>query len=87
MVRPQVSDGGWLLIRRVAANILNNQSQTADMRWSSSLEFGRGANKSSPSKLVMLPNTVQGIGLGWMGNMDRIDLAVDTDRLRAVWNR
>jgi hypothetical protein len=42
---------GWrngLQILRVAANILNKQSQTADRVWSSSLKVGRGANNSSP---------------------------------------
>jgi hypothetical protein len=33
---------------RVAANILNKQSQTADKEWSSSWEVGQGADKSSP---------------------------------------
>jgi len=32
---------------RVAANILNKQSQTADKGWSSSLGVGRGANNAS----------------------------------------
>ena len=41
---------------RVAADILNKQSQTADKGWSSILGVGRGANKSSPSKLAMLHN-------------------------------
>jgi hypothetical protein len=41
MARPQVADGGdGLQIWRVAANILNKQSRTADSRWSSSLEMG-----------------------------------------------
>jgi hypothetical protein len=35
---------GW----RVAANILNKQSRTANKGWSSSLGVGRGANNSSP---------------------------------------
>jgi len=35
-------------IRRVAANILNKQSRTADTGWSSSLGVGRGANNSYP---------------------------------------
>jgi hypothetical protein len=42
---------GWrngLQLRRVAANILNKQSRTADKGWSSSLVVGRGANSSSP---------------------------------------
>ena len=33
---------------RVAANILNKQSQTADKGWSSSFGVGQGANNSSP---------------------------------------
>ena len=37
-----------LPIWRVAANILNTQSRTADKGWSSSLGVGRGANNSSP---------------------------------------
>ena len=37
-------------IWRVAANILNKQSWTADKGWSSSLGVGRGANSSSPKK-------------------------------------
>ena len=35
-------------IWRVAANILNKQSRTADEGWSSSLGVGRGANNTSP---------------------------------------
>jgi hypothetical protein len=45
------SDCGWregLHIRRVAANILNKQSRTADKGWFSSLGVGRGANNTSP---------------------------------------
>jgi hypothetical protein len=38
MARPQFADGGdSLQIWRVAANILNKQSRTADRGWSSSL--------------------------------------------------
>jgi hypothetical protein len=48
MVRPQVADGGNALqVWRVAANILNKQSQTADKGWTSSLGAGHGANNSS----------------------------------------
>jgi len=47
MERPRVADGGdGLQIWRVAANILNKQSRTAEKSWSSSLGVGRGANKS-----------------------------------------
>ena len=35
-------------IWRVAANILNKQSRTAEKGWSSSLGVGRGCNNSSP---------------------------------------
>jgi hypothetical protein len=49
MARPQVADGGnGLQIWRVAANILNKQSRTADKGWSSILGVGRAANNSSP---------------------------------------
>jgi len=41
---------------RVAANILNKQSRTADKGWSSSLTVGRGANNSSPLKRILLRN-------------------------------
>jgi hypothetical protein len=49
MASPQVTDGGdSLQFLRVAANILNKQSRTADKGWSSSLGFGRRADNSSP---------------------------------------
>jgi hypothetical protein len=41
---------------RVAGNILNKQSRTADRGCSSSLGFGRGANNSSLKKRIMLRN-------------------------------
>jgi hypothetical protein len=49
MAHPQVADGGeGLQTWRVAANILNKQTRTADNVWSSSLGVRRGANNSSP---------------------------------------
>jgi hypothetical protein len=49
MASPQVADGGDAIqIWRVAANILNKQSWTADKGWSSRLVVGRGANNASP---------------------------------------
>jgi hypothetical protein len=48
MARPQVADGDSLQIWKVAPNILNKQSRTADKGWSFSFGAGRGANKSSP---------------------------------------
>jgi hypothetical protein len=41
---------------RVAANILNKQSRTAEKGCVSSLGVGRGANNSSPLKLSLLRN-------------------------------
>jgi len=81
MVHPQVADGECPLIWRVAANMLNKKSRTADKGWSYRLEFGRCANKSSQSKLEMLQNIVQGIRRGGMGSMDWIDLALDRNSL------
>jgi hypothetical protein len=57
---------GWrevLQVRRVAANILNKQSLTADKGWSSSLGVGRGAdnphrkNFSIVTKCFKVPRT------------------------------
>jgi hypothetical protein len=49
MARPRVADrGDGLQVWRVAANILNKQSRTADSGWSSSLGVGRGANNPPP---------------------------------------
>jgi hypothetical protein len=47
MACPQVADRGvGLQIWRVAANILNKESRTADKVWSSRLGVGLGANNS-----------------------------------------
>jgi hypothetical protein len=49
MACPEVEDrGDGLQIWRVAANILNKQSQTADNGWSSSFGVGHGVKNSSP---------------------------------------
>jgi hypothetical protein len=48
--RPRVADGGeGLRIWRVAANILNKQSRTADTEWSSSFGGERRANRPLPA--------------------------------------
>jgi hypothetical protein len=48
MARPQVADGGdGLQIWRVAANILNKQSRTADKGGPPAWGVERGANNSS----------------------------------------
>jgi hypothetical protein len=61
MARPQVADGGdGLQMWRVAANILNKQSQrTADRGWPSRLSVGRGAKKNSN----LLRNITESLGL------------------------
>ena len=80
-------------ICRVAANILNKQSRTADKAWSSSLGIGRGANNFSPQKHIMLPTIhKESLGLGliiWPGSwmwrgMDWIGLSEDRDRWRTL---
>jgi hypothetical protein len=49
MARPRVADrGDGLQIWRVAANIFNKQSRTADSGWSSRLGVGRWANNLPP---------------------------------------
>jgi hypothetical protein len=61
----QVADGGdSLQIWRVAANILNKQSRTADKGWSSSLWVGCGANNSSPLKIILLRKFLRSLGPG-----------------------
>jgi hypothetical protein len=54
MVYPHIVDRGEeLQIWRVTADILNNQSQTANKEWSYSLGV-EGANNSPPYKTNML---------------------------------
>jgi len=63
--RPLVADGGnGLQIRKVAANILNKQSLTADNGWPSSLLVGRVSNSSSPKTFNLFRNVTQGTGVG-----------------------
>jgi hypothetical protein len=53
VARPQVAVGGdGLQIRRVAANILNKQSRTADMGWSSSFRLGGGLTNPIVKTLI-----------------------------------
>jgi hypothetical protein len=64
MARPQVADGGeGLQIWRVAVNILNKQSRTADNGWSSSSEVGQGITAPHHKKTSMLQNVAMGLGL------------------------
>jgi hypothetical protein len=65
MARPLVANGGdGLQIWRVAANILNKQSRSADKGWSSSLGVGRGAYNSSPQKIKLLRKFTRSLGRG-----------------------
>jgi len=46
MARPRAADGGdGLQIWKIAANVINKQSRTANKEWSPSLGVGHGANK------------------------------------------
>jgi hypothetical protein len=73
MARPQVADeGNALEVWRVAANILNKQSQIADKGQSFSLGFGCGANKSSPHKISLLRKITRSLGPGripWINDL------------------
>jgi hypothetical protein len=63
--RPQVTDGGeGLQIWRVAANILNKQSRTADKGWPSNLGVGRGLTPPHRKKRNTLRNVTKGLGIG-----------------------
>jgi hypothetical protein len=60
-VRPPVADGGYdVQIWRVAVNISNKQSPTADKVWSTSLRVGRGVNISLTYRNSSLLNATQG---------------------------
>jgi hypothetical protein len=65
MARPQVADGGdGLQMWRVAANILNKQSRTADMAWSSSLGVGRGLTTPTVKPFNLLRIVTKSLGPG-----------------------
>jgi hypothetical protein len=77
MAGPRVADGGeGPQMCRVAANILNKQSQTADKWWSYSLGVDRGANNSSPEKeSYVLRNVSKCLGPGLILWNDLLDTA------------
>jgi hypothetical protein len=65
MARPQVADrGDGLQMWRVAANILNNQSRTADSWWSSSLGLGGWLTTPHHKTACLLRNTAHRLGPG-----------------------
>jgi hypothetical protein len=67
IVCPQVAEGGdGLQIWRIVVRILNKQSGATNKGWSSALGVGRGANNSSPSKIIVIQNVTKGLGPGWI---------------------
>jgi hypothetical protein len=69
MVHPQVVDEE-LQMWRVTANILNRQSQTADKRWSSSLEVARAANNSALEKKIQQVTKYDTGPQTWMNSLE-----------------
>jgi hypothetical protein len=73
MVRPRVADGGdGLQIWRVAANVLNKQSRTAEKGWFYRLGVGRWAGNSLPKKISLLRKRSQSLGPGripWINDL------------------
>jgi hypothetical protein len=65
VARPRVADrGDGLQIWRVAANILNEQSRTADSGWSSSLGVGRWVTTLPRKTQYLLRTTTHSLGTG-----------------------
>jgi hypothetical protein len=65
MARPRVADrGDCLQIWRVAVNMLNKQSRTADSGWSSSLGVGRGLTTLPRKTQYLLRITTHSLGTG-----------------------
>jgi hypothetical protein len=63
MARPRVADrGDGLQIWKVAANILNKQSRTADSGWSSSLGLGGGLTTLPRKTQYLLRITTHSFG-------------------------
>jgi len=90
MVCLRFADGGdGLQMWRVAVNMLNKQSQTADKRRLSGLGIWWGSNSPSPLKISFYGNVTQGLGPRQrkiMLDLDWIFLAQDRDQWRAVVN-
>jgi hypothetical protein len=56
--------GDGLQVWRVAANILNKQSRTADKGWSSMCGVGSGFNNTI--RIILLRNVSKGFYLEWI---------------------
>jgi hypothetical protein len=67
-VLPQIAYGGDVLqIWKVAANILNKQSRTADRGWSSSLGIRWGAKNPQCKTSNLLHIIIKSLGQGFGG--------------------
>jgi hypothetical protein len=67
MARPQLVYGAEdLRVWSVPANISNKKLRTVGKRWSSNLEFRRGANNSSPEERSKFQDCLQCLGLGFI---------------------
>jgi hypothetical protein len=67
MVHPQVVDtGDGLQIWRVAVNVLNKESCTADRNSTSSLGVGQGPSNTHRKKILHVANYLQGPRNGWI---------------------
>jgi hypothetical protein len=90
MARAQIADGGdGLQIWRVAANILNKQTRTADKGWASSLGVGLGPyNSSLKNKLVTKIHKKQQTltdSLDKRPKRKKIDMRFDTWNVRSMY--
>jgi hypothetical protein len=91
MAHTQAADAGdGLQIWRVAANILNKQSQTTDEGWPSSLGVWRGVNNSSPQKIILLGNVTKGLQheqILWMNDASKMHIRLGTWYVRILNSR
>jgi len=71
---------------RVAANILNKQSRTADKRWSCSLRVRRIANNYSLHKLALLRNGYMFLSPGLILSYDGRRVGKDLSDIRPMNN-
>ena len=71
---------------RVAANILNKQSRTADKRWSCSLRVRRIANNYSLHKLAFLRNGYMFLSPGLILSYDGRRVGKDLSDIRPMNN-
>ena len=85
MAGPQVAVEERPPIWRIAANILNNQSRTADKGWSYSLGIGRNANNSSLFKMYFVTKYSQTKPRSWTDTVLRPNER-EGDRRFGAWS-